>query len=53
LFELLKHTVDVLQSDGYTSSDFATAETPYIFSTPLNASSMSVFHAEESKGVMK
>ncbi len=46
LIELLEYTVNVLQSDGYTNSDIATAETPYVFSTPLNSMSMSVFHAE-------
>jgi radical SAM superfamily enzyme YgiQ (UPF0313 family) len=45
LIDLLEHTVDVLQSDGYTNSDVATAETPYVFSTPLNSLSMSVFHS--------
>ena len=53
LIELLQYTVDVLQSDGYTSSDVATAETPYVFSTPLNSTSMSVFHAEGSQGVVQ
>ena len=53
LIELLEYTVNVLQSDGYTNSDLATAETPYVFSTPLNSMSMSVFHAEGSKGLMK
>ena len=53
LIELLKYTVNVLQSDGYISSDLATVETPYVFSTPLNSTSMSVFHTEEQKGVMK
>jgi len=46
MIELLEHTIDVLQSEGYTNSDLATAETPYVFSTPLNSMSMSVFHAE-------
>ena len=49
LRELLEHTVDVLRSDGYIDSDLATAETPYVFSTPLNSLSMNVFHAAESK----
>ena len=49
LIELLEHTVDVLQSDGYISSDLATAETPYMFSTPLNSMSMSVFQAKGSR----
>jgi radical SAM superfamily enzyme YgiQ (UPF0313 family) len=49
LIGLLQHTIDVLRSDGYTSSDQATAETPYVFSTPLNSTSMSVFHAGEFK----
>jgi radical SAM superfamily enzyme YgiQ (UPF0313 family) len=53
LIELLEYTVDVLQSEGYTSSDRAAADSPYVFSTPLNSTSMSVFHTEGSKGLMK
>ncbi len=53
LIELLEYTVDVLQADGYTDSDLANAETPYVFSTPLSSMSMSVFHAERLEGLMK
>jgi radical SAM superfamily enzyme YgiQ (UPF0313 family) len=53
LIELLEYTVAVLQCDGYASSDLASAETPYVFSTPLNSTSMSVFHNEGSIGLAK
>ena len=53
LIELLEYTVDVLQSDGYTNSDLATAETPYVFSTPLNSMSMSVFHSQDPTSATK
>ena len=43
LIELLRYTVGALEADGYVDSDRATAETPYVFSTPLSAMSMSVF----------
>lgn len=48
LIELLEYTADVLQAEGYVSSDLATAESPFVFSTPLEAVSMQVFHVEAS-----
>jgi radical SAM superfamily enzyme YgiQ (UPF0313 family) len=47
LVELLEHTAAVLESEGYVSSDRATPEDPYVFSTPLNSLSMSVFHRDD------
>ena len=34
----------MLESEGYVSSDRATPEDQYVFSTPLNSLSMAVFH---------
>jgi radical SAM superfamily enzyme YgiQ (UPF0313 family) len=45
LVELLRHTVAVLEAEGYVSSDRATAQNDYVFSTPLNSLSMNVFHS--------
>ena len=45
LIELLQYTVGVLEAEGYVSSDRATAQDEYVFSTPLNTQSLSVFHA--------
>jgi radical SAM superfamily enzyme YgiQ (UPF0313 family) len=45
LVELLESAVTMLESEGYVSSDRATAADPYVFSTPLNALSLSVFQA--------
>jgi radical SAM superfamily enzyme YgiQ (UPF0313 family) len=47
LVELLEQTVAVLESEGYVSSDRATPEDQYIFSTPLNSLSMAVFHRDD------
>jgi radical SAM superfamily enzyme YgiQ (UPF0313 family) len=44
LVELLEQTVAMLESEGYVSSDRATPEDQYVFSTPLNSLSMAVFH---------
>jgi radical SAM superfamily enzyme YgiQ (UPF0313 family) len=47
LVELLEHTAAALESEGYVSSDRATPEDQYVFSTPLNSLSMSVFHRDD------
>jgi anaerobic magnesium-protoporphyrin IX monomethyl ester cyclase len=44
---LVEQAVDALESDGYTSSDRATAPHRYVFSTPFCASPMRVFPAQE------
>jgi radical SAM superfamily enzyme YgiQ (UPF0313 family) len=46
LEELLRYTVAVLESEGYVSSDRATSQDEYVFSTPLNEFSMNVFHSQ-------
>jgi radical SAM superfamily enzyme YgiQ (UPF0313 family) len=43
LVRLLETTVAALESDGYVSSDRATARDEYVYSTPLSAMSMTVF----------
>lgn len=43
LVELLESTVAVLEAEGYVSSDRAAPHDKYVFSTPLNATSMNVF----------
>jgi radical SAM superfamily enzyme YgiQ (UPF0313 family) len=43
LLELLERTAAMLESEGYISSDRATAADEYVYSTPLSAASMSVF----------
>jgi len=48
LIELFEYTAGILECEGYLNSDMATAETPYVFSTPINSASMSVFHQEGS-----
>jgi radical SAM superfamily enzyme YgiQ (UPF0313 family) len=45
LEELLRYTAAVLESEGYVSSDRATTNDDYVYSTPLSAMSMSVFHS--------
>jgi anaerobic magnesium-protoporphyrin IX monomethyl ester cyclase len=45
LDELLLYTIAVLESEGYVSSDRATPDDEYVYSTPLNESSMNVFHS--------
>jgi radical SAM superfamily enzyme YgiQ (UPF0313 family) len=47
LVELLETTVAVLESEGYVSSDRAAAEEQYVFSTPLDSLSLSVFRSAE------
>ncbi|MGA2032725.1 MAG: radical SAM protein [Thermoguttaceae bacterium] len=47
LLELLEHTVAALEAEGYVSSDRATPRDEYVFSTPLNSLSMSVFHQRD------
>lgn len=43
LLELLDHTAKLLESEGYVSSDRATPEDQYVYSTPLSGVPMSVF----------
>ncbi len=45
LEELFQYTIAVLESDGYVNSDCAASQDEYVFSTPLNALSMNVFHS--------
>jgi anaerobic magnesium-protoporphyrin IX monomethyl ester cyclase len=45
LEELLRYTIAVLEAEGYVSSDRATAQDEFVFSTPLNEFSMNVFHS--------
>jgi radical SAM superfamily enzyme YgiQ (UPF0313 family) len=45
LEELLRYAAAVLEAEGYVSSDRATAQNDYVFSTPMNEFSMNVFHA--------
>jgi radical SAM superfamily enzyme YgiQ (UPF0313 family) len=47
LVELLETTVALLESEGYVSSDRAAAEDQYVFSTPLDSLSLSVFRSAE------
>jgi radical SAM superfamily enzyme YgiQ (UPF0313 family) len=46
LLELFERTAAMLESEGYKSSDRATAEDEYVYSTPLSAVSMSVFRKD-------
>jgi len=43
LAQLLEHTVKALEGGGYVSSDNATPESEFIYTTPLNQNSMNVF----------
>jgi len=47
LVELLERTTAMLESEGYVSSDRATAEDEYVYSTPLSAVSMRVFQRND------
>jgi glutathionyl-hydroquinone reductase len=45
LIELLEETAEALEREGYVSSDEATAADPFIYTTPLNRNSMTVFRS--------
>ncbi|MGO8929574.1 MAG: B12-binding domain-containing radical SAM protein [Limisphaerales bacterium] len=45
LIELLEETVEALEREGYVSSDRATAADQFIYTTPLNRNSMTVFRS--------
>lgn len=45
LIELLKETAEALEREGYVSSDEATAADQFIYTTPLNRNSMTVFRS--------
>lgn len=49
LDKLLKDTAIALENAGYVSSDKATQEDEYIYSSPLHKKSMDVFKKEENK----
>jgi anaerobic magnesium-protoporphyrin IX monomethyl ester cyclase len=43
LVALIEHAEEVLAAEGYVTSDRATPQDDYVYSTPLSAQSMSVF----------
>jgi anaerobic magnesium-protoporphyrin IX monomethyl ester cyclase len=45
LLELLERAAELLEADGYVCSDRAAPDDEYVYSTPLQATSMSVFRA--------
>jgi hypothetical protein len=47
LAQLLEHTVKALEGGGYVSSDRATPDSEFIYTTPLNQNSMNVFRPRE------
>jgi radical SAM superfamily enzyme YgiQ (UPF0313 family) len=49
LVELLEETAEALEREGYVSSDVATAADPFIYTTPLNRNSMTVFRSDRKE----